>query len=1001
MARDVVYIGDDFSSPLFVFQPEDIISISGLEDVDIINSTLPIGTCEIEVEITDEDEGDALVNVPYATLLWHYEDSHFRRRLYIKKTERFPDNIYKISCLNIIGILDQLYHYGGVYNGMTVLDLLTEMLLGQPYRDTISYGLGLDSLEVAETKICGWLPYDTIRANLQRIMFAENLILVPFMPDSETDPDYGLRGTLVLAYPDTNYIPISDNDIYFDGSVEYPDKISKVELVEHWFQRDKSGERVQLIDNSESTTADHSLYFFNNAPIDETSIVASEGLTVDEIHPNYIVITGNGTVTGIPYFDNSLSLVQMIDVNGESQTKSISDQYLVNPLNSENVIHRLVSYYTSAKYSKADIVLKDRLPGRTYQYKDSFGHIVQGYLASISYNTSAKVKASGKFVEGYSPEYHGNVYNYGIICREASYIDIPENTHRLHGYIIGGGDGGQSGLAGTVPNDPQEPGDGGEYGIGGYGGWIYEITLIDPEPGRWEFHPGVMGRGGESTQSTEEHNDGGIGEDSDLISPSGIVYSTSSDDSYRLLKGISYLFSGEVHASQGLDGVSGGRGGRGTSADKGDDGEDIVVDGVVVKGEHGSLPCNFDPFYTDTTFNIGGAGGNGASGDKIIDGGSYQAYCADYFTIDDSRGIVERNESFRAMPCITSKHSAEDSMKKRTGTGVGSGGAGGFGGYGCGGYGRIETTYYKDDSSSPLVTIYVRDAEDSGYVPYGNEWIRKSGNGYAGADGVIGGLILYSDLELTTEKIMFDPAIANATFEYYQSSSAPDNNTLRLFFNVPETNYPKYIRTYYKYEHVDYGKQGELIEIPPAARGYRIALSFSKVFHKNRRCLFRAEYIFPYSYANTKIYDSVNYVDILNGILQAPKIVSCTYVQRTSGTNILLDVTLTWERVLGSDCYTIYARQGYRQDGTWNPDFHQKKVLYPTDLTADTYTEVLTGVYQANNNAFIERGAWLQFCVKAWTKNGSSYASNYSNYKDIYIPGLRFNTRPKEDYIPK
>ena len=724
--NNTIYIGST-SDPTFTFQNAkvDSTSLDFEESVDLIASELAIDVLNFTVGY-DGDNVSGLTGLPYGTPVWHYIGSDLRHKFYIKQVQRIARNKYKISTISPIGILNKQYHKGGVYTG-TLFSTLIADLIGS----SVPYTYDTD---VGAVKVFGWLPYDTKRKNLHQIMFAENISIIK-------NANGDIHFTFVKASGTVPTIP--QNRIFVGGTIKYPTVATSVRLTEHSYQDVRTIEPVTLIDNSDKSPVTNKLFVFDQAPVVISSLVASGDLTLVEYGVNYAIVTGQGVLTGRPYYDKQTTMEKTHSSSGENYTVSVDDATLVTGVNSENVADRLLSYYTSSEIVKADLKVDTEKCGGIYQFVDMFGNSVQAFLTKMASKVSSFIRATCEFVTGYVPATFGNNYEYWGYVTGNGTITIQEGTKIARFVIIGGGDGGSSGLKGIDDNnDPQAGGIGGEGGFGGNGGKIREVVLHNPTPGVYQCSAGLGGTPGAQCVSTQTRNAGGSGNASTVTCPDGTtVYSSADNAAYYSKNGIKNLFTEDVYAKKGKNGCKGGNGGRGSTAGNGEPGEDIVWDGVIYRGGKGGRGIKFDFTHVRQTISNGGAGGNGAQ--PYADGENGGSVSIDYYyDVTASKTGYQAYEYGRfeqAAPHTTVNPSQVVQTQN-----YGDGGDGGHGGGGRGGFGSANEYYSSTTDPTTNKKIYL----EMTFQGYYNMETFASSDGGAGNSGRGGIILCYADKEV-------------------------------------------------------------------------------------------------------------------------------------------------------------------------------------------------------------------------------------------------------------
>lgn len=909
-----IYIGS-VENPLFYFDKDHIQEPTSMQGVDLIGEVLSIDTFEPTV-LYEGSDYETLRTIPYGTQVYYFINQELVYKFFVKEIQRTSRIAFKLNCISAIGILDKLYHSGGVYYGTSFASVAKEVISGY-YAETAAddviktaygveihaetdiitfngasssafifdfgnakplsfysnlsqyfqegqyylylnsgstYQINLELLsgtvtksgttynpgdelnpsiinislmadgaseltdrylfadtgsssievlneewssgligyvypgvqfnnavfsiylknlneipysmspEVGSTKIFGWLPYDTCRNNLHQILFATNISV---LKDENCNPYFDF-----LKNPETPPV-IPDNNLYIDGSVEYPAIPTEINLTEHSYQYDDNVERVNVIDNTSSSASENGMYIFNNAPIVVSSLRASETVTILYANENYAIIDGIGTVSGIPYYDRQTVITRNYNSTGEKRIVNVENATLVTAMNSSFVIDRLMSYYTSAKIVKGNVRLNGERTGIKYRFKDAFGEEAIGYLKKMTLYPSSFIKADCEFVTGYSPENFGNMYEYHIAIENPGILHVPAGTKRMLITMIGGGDGGSSGCAALDPDidfvtnpysayDVPEAGKGGNGGEPGYGGRIYEFLLNNPVSGDYTCFLGLGGNGGEENDQHETNNAGGFGIDTALTGPNSVRYSTDSSNAYRSEYGIMDLFTGVVYGRRGHIGVKGGDGGRGNNAGPGEAGEDVTFNGITHKGGRGGDGVNFTFKRESRTAKGGGAGGGGAQ--AFADGPDGTS--AEIYMYSDRTDAYNQQSSTRwwsAAEFVSIGGGHPQSIYpvyQEMMHGPGDGGDAGHGGAGRGGYGGMDLFKDQYDGGETSASKILQSMLTAS-VPIIASF---SSVGLAGGDGKQGAIFIYSDKPLTfTPNILEIPLLINRT----------------------------------------------------------------------------------------------------------------------------------------------------------------------------------------------------------------------------------------------
>lgn len=603
---------------------------------------------------------DLSERIPAGTKMHLINDGDFWGTFYVDgDIERQAGQLWKIPAVSITGLFDKQEHHGGIYTGQSFAEVLTEIfggtltendgethITGGPEECTVD-------AELAQTAIHNWLPYDSKRRNLHQLLIATGASMVR---DN--------AGALRFCYlKDLEAEPIEKNRLYRSGSVRKNAGFRGVELTEHTYQFAATERSTTVFDNTDAyaPAADRTLVKFGG-PVNPETARASEGVTIHEIGANYAVVSGKGTVEAIPYVHVERTLKKAADGALEGEIKKFGRAYLVNALNSENVLERLYSFYAEARKTTGELIVESERPGRAYNYTNAFDERAQGRLTKLNIEKSSFLHGEFEMTGGWTPGPFGNNYNSSVFLTGSGEWIIPQEKRTsafpyIRLVLIGGGegsDGGEGGEQGrgTFPTEELDSngdviyegygggrgGRGGKGGGRGEGGKVLSIVKLDARNvAKIVYKCGAGGTAGQKGIGGYQDTDPGEPTEGTAGNPTtislyndagGLVGSYSSDDGYVLPSGVLELTSNTVYALPGFDGVDGGDAGEAGAAamgSNGTDGESVEYKGESWAGGKGSL-SEYDQIYgTDLQAYCGGGSGGGAAvgaagGDAPTDG---------------------------------------------------------------------------------------------------------------------------------------------------------------------------------------------------------------------------------------------------------------------------------------------------------------------------------------------------------------------------------------------
>lgn len=664
-----ILIGE-LDAPLFVFDSDSIESIHYLANVAVAGDELAIDTFEAEIaadiswdfllSTTDFDgletsdgyvlslsynSGDLRL-MPYGTKLFYYRDGVLQGKYYVKSVTRTSKTGYTVEAMSAVGLFDSQQHLGGIYTGQTFAAVVADIIGG-----VVPYSIEVD---LASEQVFNWLPIATKRQNLHQLMFAMGATLTK-----------DANGDVVFSYLyDGGAVTVPDARVYYEGEVEYTAPVTRVEVTEHSWQYVGNEEAKTLFDNTDGSGVANQLFVaFSDAPVYVASLATTGTLTIDAADVNYAIVSGTGKLTGQPYTHTEHIIAADINTTAAENVATITDATLVSTLNSQNVVDRLLSYYSSARAISSSIVLDGEQCGRQIALNDPFGEASTAFIASMSVNASNIDKAECELIADYVPTGHGNKYDSAEVLTGAGTWTVPDGVTQIKAVIIGGGQGGYCGHNGADGenggvNSQGSGGGGGTSGNGGQGGKVLTVTIAVSGGATLSYTCGTGGAGGVATALNDEVA-GALGTDTtfDLYSSASGAVSAG---------GYLNVFTGEIYGASGLaDGAVGSSGGAGAA-----DGNDYIP-----TSNTGGFRGADGLYQSDICYGGGGGGAAyGADGNDGNDG--WFEIGANYVTAHGGAGGVGGHPTARAQKAV-----------------YGCGGDGCHSGGGGGGGGSITRSY--------------------------------------------------------------------------------------------------------------------------------------------------------------------------------------------------------------------------------------------------------------------------------------------------------------------
>lgn len=703
----------------WTFQDEDIQSGNIYVSMSLMSDALEANTFSATVECADSSIIDFERNTP---LTYTYKGRQVGI-FYVQSITRDGPTTYTISATSAIGLLIEGLHYGGIYTGQTVAEVLPSIC------GTVPYVVKTNLRDIA---LYGWLPVASPRDNLSQVLFAIGASL-------KTDLDGVLH---IESLWDGISGTFSRDRMYQGASVDYEAKVTQVVVTEH--QYIQGGEEKDLFDGAaqegDIITFDEPMYNLQ-----------ATGFTILESGANYAkVSSGSGTLKGNAYIHNTRQISQDVLTANEPNVVTVTDATLVSLVNSMAVTQRVANYYKSFQTINADAAYEGEAPGNLLSAWHPYDReAVSACLESADIALSKTLKATEELLVGFSPPQIQEtiIFENRVVLTGEGDWQVPLGAVDVIAVLIDGGANGQpgnDGSAGSISRSDTDSagdrqtlqpgsrftvsasassgggtaGEGGKGGAGGAGGRVLRVSVDVSGLTSIHYKCGAAAGYGESTVTT-------FGE-------------YSSEAGARSEIGYTDPITGELYAMPGADGEDGGDGGSpgqsggSTSSASGGAG---LNGGTANRSDSdyqnptGDIWLDFD---ASATFRLGdggggGAGGGGSNGEAAS--GAQSPTCSMNFGTASATGYGIKGGR------------GGNGGNGKNGSNYGCGGDGGGGGGGAGASGTISTSLTAEASNSSI-------SEGSytlslGANAYSITNMQYSGTGGENGVGVAGCIIVY------------------------------------------------------------------------------------------------------------------------------------------------------------------------------------------------------------------------------------------------------------------
>lgn len=526
----------------WVFEDDDIRSAQIYRATSLIADSLEPNTLNATVRCSDS----SILEFEQDTRLTYVHSTDLPAYFYIQDITRTGPDEYAISAMSAIGrLIHGEQHYGGIYTGQTVGQVIPEICGPVPC---------VVKTNLQDVQIYGWLPIASRRDNLAQVLFAVGA----WIRDD-------LDGVLHIERLWDGYTAnITQAQIYQGPSMSYGAKVTQVVVTEHQYVQ--GGEEVTLF---EGQSQQGDIITFSEPAYN----LRASGFSILESNANYAKITaGNGTLIGSAYIHNTRQISADVSQAAEPNVVTVSDATLVSLVNSSDVAQRLAQYYACLATFDGDILPGQQLDGNVVGIYDPFDRqMVQACLKSLDIKISGTLKATVSALVGFKPPQvdDSQTLDERIVLTGSGTYQIPAGTTLIRYVLISGAQGGHCGQkggdVGTSPSvswsDPTwgdqyrgcglaDGGVGGEGGAPGAGARILEGTLDISDI---VSIPYSCGLGGLGAAYDPDDPDGAAGSDTELGAATTAGAQAPED-------GYTDPITGEKYGGIGDQGIPGGKG---------------------------------------------------------------------------------------------------------------------------------------------------------------------------------------------------------------------------------------------------------------------------------------------------------------------------------------------------------------------------------------------------------------------------------------------------------
>lgn len=341
------------------FYKDEIVGLTITETVSDTGEELQINTMDLH-----------LISKSSVKILWQkvqalrvYNNNKFYGTFFVESATR-TKNSYELTTYDLVGMLDNTTHYGGMYNNASVPTLIADIMKDIPYE--------IDDSLLSET-VTGYLPLDTARNNLMQVCFAINAVVDTSRQDK------------VRIYP----TPTLDTPIVIDDS-RAGDSITE--------NINAPATQINLTTHKYINTTEEASELYNDVLNGSLFVAFSgpyygltiSGGTIIDSGTNYALISGTGSTVllkGYNYNDITTVVTSVNPLNTNStipNLKEIQNATLVNSSNAASILSRLEEALYNNSTLECSFIMEDEKVGDYISINTDEGTKI-GQILSLKY----------------------------------------------------------------------------------------------------------------------------------------------------------------------------------------------------------------------------------------------------------------------------------------------------------------------------------------------------------------------------------------------------------------------------------------------------------------------------------------------------------------------------------------------------------------------------------------------------------------------------------------
>lgn len=365
------------------FSGKELKNVKIIQELDPISKEISINICDFDLISNRDIEFSFQDRQSVET----YFDGKIKSKTFIKDFERKSKTQWSIKTEDYIGVMENSYFNGGVYNNKNAKELFEEIF------NAANVPFEIDN-SISEIVLSGYIPYTTCREALMQVAFAAGVVI-----DTSERFDVGV-------YMLSNEVKqkISLARIFEGQKIKNQTRITDVEIASHSYS--KTDDEKVVYEASELGTGENIFVVFSD-PLHE---LTTEGNgSIIESGDNYAMINANSAdfvLKGKEYKHTENITTKKnpnILLTDTKNVISIKNATLVSKNNVDNLIEKCYNYFVNSREINSRVAERKRITSNGIVYDEPIivGNLIEtetqylgdikGIVEKVDYNLNGGI----------------------------------------------------------------------------------------------------------------------------------------------------------------------------------------------------------------------------------------------------------------------------------------------------------------------------------------------------------------------------------------------------------------------------------------------------------------------------------------------------------------------------------------------------------------------------------------------------------------------------------